>query len=66
LRSLLRSLEHHVTLRVEADGFLDRLSLTAPAPLRDGPKTVRVDDELSGFGEERPVRLVGTRRIALE
>jgi hypothetical protein len=67
LRPLLRSLARHaVTLRVDADGFLDRLSLTAPGPLRHGPKTVRVDLYLSGFGEVRPVPFVGTRRIAIE
>ena len=67
VRPLLRSLaRHRVALRVDADGFLDRLSLSAPGPLSRGPKTVHVDIDLSAFGEERQVPLVGTRRIAIE
>jgi hypothetical protein len=67
LRPLLRSLARRpVALRVDSEGFLDRLSLTAPGPLSRGPKTVHVDLGLSAFGDERRVPLVGTRRIAIE
>ena len=67
LRPLLRSLAlHRVTLRVDSDGFLDRLSFTAPGRISRGPRTVHVGLELSAFGEERQVPVVGTRRVAIE
>ena len=50
LRPLLRSLGRHpVAVRVDPAGYVNRLVLDAP---------VRVDFDLSAFGEERPVPLV--------
>jgi hypothetical protein len=57
LRPLLRSLGRHpVTLRVDSDGFLDRLVLAAPGPTQS--KLVRVEIDLSRFGNEDPVPVV--------
>jgi hypothetical protein len=64
LRPLLRSLaRHHVMFRADPDGFLDRVSLTGRRPTRQPRQTVRVEFELSSFGDERPVPLVSAQAI---
>lgn len=64
LRPLLQSLARHpVTLRVAADGYLDRIALVAPDPAQDGDH-VTVSLDLSNYGRARPVPRV--RAFAIE
>jgi len=66
LRPLLQSLARHpVTLRIDADGYLDRIALVAPRPSERGAR-VTVSLDLSNYGEERRVPRVGTGRLAIE
>jgi len=62
LRPLLRGLGlHPVAVRVNGDGFLDRLTLAARPRLRGAPRPVRVELRLSRFGAEPGVpRVVAT------